>query len=198
MPSFTYNPYSSTPPSFESVLRTITQSRGPPSLSIVRTLQDQLKQGNTEWTFDLALSFSCYVFRLFETLVSDDGNDVTNNNNNENNIPEGSLAAFHLWTMAMEEWQDDVLYAILVHEENNNTQKNGCCKNMISLLTRLARKQQALARIAMIGVSVACQALDRIQVLTSLDSTSTDVPWWLTESDASELASYALHTILDR
>ena len=206
-PSFVYNPYSSTPPSLENVLQKLPMSSpppggGPPSMATVESLLPQLKQFSNQWNFDLALSFSSYVFGLFQN----HRHDLSSNGNNNNSIPKGSLAVLHLLTMVMQEWEDDVLYAILVHQDDSSgkqQQIKGSCNKWIELFINLVhhpkpQHQDIVQKIALVGLSLACQVLDRIQTLTTLDLSFTDAPWWLAEDDAMNLSSYGLRIVLNR
>jgi hypothetical protein len=184
MPSFVYNPYSTstTPPSVESALRNLTRG-GPPALALVQSIQEQLVQNNEllEWSLELAQALSSYVLRILDHPSKDD------------NIPEGSAAALHLLTTAMEQWQDDVLYAVLVHSSSQQQDS----KSLLELLKTLTRKDHPIHQTALVGLAISCRTLDRLQQLTSLDSNQTDTAWWILEGDAKNWASLALES-LDR
>jgi hypothetical protein len=180
MPSFVYNPYSSTPPSVESALRNLTRG-GPPALALVQSIQEQIVQKELEWSLELAQALSSYVLQILDPSKDD--------------IPDGSTAALHLLTTAMEQWQDDVLYAVLVHSQQQQQQQDS--KNLLELLKTLTIKDHPVHRTALVGLAISCRALDRLQQLTSLDSNQTDTAWWILERDAKKWASLALRS-LDR
>lgn len=175
MSSFVYNPYSSTPPSVENVLRNLTRG-GPPALALVQSIQEQIVQKKLEWSLELAQDLSNYVLKILDPSKED--------------VPESTIASLFLLTTAMDQWQDNVLYAILVHTNDRK-------KNLLDLLKTLAVKDHPINQIALVGLAIFCRTMDRLQQLSSLDSNQTDTAWWISDGDAENWASLALRS-LDR
>ena len=175
MPSFDYNPYSSTLPSAENVLRNLTMG-GPPAVSVVQSLIKKVSQ--IKWSFPIAQELSSYVLRIL----------------NADDHSESSTALLHLLTEAMEHWEDNVLYGVLVqgHGSQPSCSQHDRSQSWLKQWKSLARKENPINQTAMVGLGIISRALDRLHQLTSLDSCQTDTTWWMTDDDAKHWAFIAL------
>ena len=211
MPSFSYtgvaNPYSSTPPSVESALQALCRSRnnGSPSPAAIQGLQERIAVGTSspsttaavKWNMELAQSLTTYVLNLWAPLISKEKDDT--------DIPDGHIAALFFLTTCMEQWQDDILYACLIHQHrtdgssssstSKHTESSKQVENLLGLWTLLTKKDPPVYLIAMCGFATACRALDRLQHWTSLDPNNPDAAWWLSESDAQYLTPLVIRCL---
>ena len=189
MSSFSYttpmtNPYSNRPLSAEKALKNLTRTHGsnPASLEVVQSIQEQLIRKELKWTLNLAQDLSSYSIDNLDLYVSD----------KVNKIPESSVATLQLLTTAMNQWQDNVLYAVLVQESNSGYTS----KNLWDLLINLSMNQSSLQIIALLGISTASRCLERLRQMTSLNLNCADYAWWLNEEDSKHLSRLALKVLI--
>ena len=176
------NPYTNKTLSAESVLKNLIRTRGsPPALAVIQSVHEQLIKKELEWSFDLALDFSSYVISILDPQVS-----------STSAFPEGSVATLQLLTTAMENWADNLLYAALVQDSDAKQSS----KNLWDLLIKLSLSEQPLHITALMGVSVASRAFERLQQVTSLDSNSPDTAWWFTQENSKHVARLALNLLI--
>ena len=177
------NPYTNKTLSAESVLKNLIRTRGsPPALAVVQSVHEQLIKKELEWSFDLALDFSSYVISILDPQLS-----------SSSAFPEGSVATLQLLTTAMENWPDNLLYAALVQDSSDAKHSS---KNLLDLLIKLSLSEQPLHITALMGVSVASRAFERLQQVTSLDSNSPDTAWWFTQENSKNVARLALNLLI--
>ena len=187
MSSFSYstpmtNPYTNKAISAEGVLKNLVKSRGSaPALAVVQSVHEQLIRKELEWSLDLALDFSSYVISILDPQVS-----------SNSAFPEGSVATLQLLTAAMENWPDNLLYATLVQGSDAKCSS----KNLWELLIKLSLSEQPLHITALMGVSTASRAFERLQQVTSLDSNSPDSAWWFTKENSKDIARLALNLLI--
>ena len=192
------NPYSSTPPSFESVLKNLAKTGNIPTMAVVQSLQgylstsysstsspratssssspsDNNNNGNVEWTLDLAQTLSNYTIHLLTTHLGGRASPTTTNTNDE--IPPSISATLFLLVSAMEQWEDDLAYAILVQKHGKESH------SLLDVLHEVAIEGHAIHTTAIWGLSVAWNVLDRLQQYTTLVDFGTtqrlDTPWWI-------------------
>ena len=92
----------------------------------------------------------------------------------------------------MNQWQDNVLYAVLVQESNSGYTS----KNLWDLLIKLSMNQSSLQIIALLGISTASRCLERLRQMTSLNLNCADYAWWLNEEDSKHLSRLALKVLI--
>jgi hypothetical protein len=187
------NPYTQQAPSFESSLRNL--ARSPPRVptpAAVGSLQSQLAASaasssgseTIDWTFDLAQTLAKYVLLLLSSTTPRD------------EIPAGILAVFYLLTSAMEQWEDHVLYAVLVQDNNNDSKKNA---QLLPALENWSCRDHPIHSTALVGLAASWRALDRLQTLTVLDPNKPDTPWWIPDhqpsSDLARVTSVAVNCL---
>ena len=178
------NPYSSRPLSAEKALKNLTRTHGsnPASLEVVQSIQEQLIRKELKWTLNLAQDLSSYSIDNLDLYVSD----------KVNIIPESSVATLQLLTTAMNQWQDNVLYAVLVQESNSGYTS----KNLWDLLIKLSMNQSSIQIIALLGISTASRCLERLRQMTSLNLNCADYAWWLNEENSKHLSRLALKVLI--
>jgi hypothetical protein len=208
MPSFSYtaltNPYASssqTPPSVENALRNLTRSRSvaPPAPAIVQSIQEQVlgNEKSIEWSLELAQGLASYALHLLDLwcVVSKDDDDAKS----LEEIPDGGMAVLFLLATAMEQWSDDVLYAVLlVQESDSQKQKQRSSQNLLDLLTKLTAVhcKSSISLTALSGLATSYRALDRLQQMTSLHPNHPDTAWWISKGgDTSHLAPLAVQCL---
>jgi hypothetical protein len=209
MPSFSYtaltNPYASssqTPPSVENALRNLTRSRSvaPPAPAIVQSIQEQLlgNEKSIEWSLELAQGLASYALHLldrYSVVSKDDDDDVQP----LEEIPDGGMAVLFLLATAMEQWNDDVLYAVLLAQDrDSHSRKQRSSQNLLDILTKLTAVncKSSISLIALSGLATSYRALDRLQQMTSLHPNHPDTAWWISKGgDTSHIAPLALQCL---
>ena len=130
--------------------------------------------GNVEWTLDLAQTLAKYTIHLLTTHRGGRASPSTNANDE---IPPSISATLFLLVSAMEQWEDDLVYAIIVQKHG----KEGL--SLLDVLHGVAIEGHAIHTTAILGLSVAWNVLDRLQQYTTLVDFGTtqrlDTPWWI-------------------
>jgi hypothetical protein len=174
------NPYSQKAPSVENLLKNLTRTRGAPTLAMVQSVQEQMMQTQIEWTLEMARDLCSLTMRILN--LPDSQNT---------SISEGCVATLRLLINTMEQWQDNVVYAVLVQDSNSQ----GDSKHLLDLLILLSKRDHQLHFTALVGLATASRALDRLQQLTSLDSNVPDSAWWFIEEDSEHLAKLSFQIL---
>ena len=150
---------------------------------MVQSVQHELSQQTTKWTLEMAQNVSSVVKKTF---------DPSYGNYPSNGDIEGSVAVLELLLCSMAEWSDNICYAVLV--DIGSSQDNS--KNLLNMLITLGVEEDAIKSHALLGVSIALRALDRIQQVTVLDPKKTDTAWWLSEESINMLAKTSIDILL--
>ncbi len=125
------------------------------SLSTIQALRDELRHCR-EWSTETTLEFGSMVQTC---LASSHGDDSRH-------------SVLGLLATALENWQDHVVYAVVVQDTNTNS--------LFNLLTKLAidpRQNKRLRQSATICLATTWRCLRRLDNCTSLDNKGA--PWWM-------------------
>lgn len=174
------NPYSQKPLSVENLLSNLTRARGSPALAIIQSIRKQMLQMQTDWSLAMALDLSSVVLRAPCLSESHDAS-----------ISEERAATLRLLVHTLPQWSDDMLYAVLLHDRNSQSNS----KNLLNFLINQSKKEHPLQLAALAGIATASMALDRLQNLTNLDPNVPDSAWWFTEEDSRHLAILSFKTL---
>ena len=184
------NPYSSTPPSFESMLTNLARTGNIPSISVVQSLQGYISTSSSssstprssslnassttpennsnssiEWTVDLAQTLTNYTNELLTTHSQRAPHTTAPSNAG---IPPSISAMLLLLVSAMEQWEDRLVYATIVQNERTASTKKNSSKSLLELLYQLAENMgHPIHSTAILGISVVWDVLDRIQQQTT-------------------------------
>ncbi|CAJ1936443.1 unnamed protein product [Cylindrotheca closterium] len=186
MPSYPplSNPYSQKKPTLGALLKSITKNAGVPTLSMVQSIQQQFTQQSSKWTLEMAQDLSSKVVKLF---------NPSHGNYSDTRDAQGSVAVLNLLVSSMAEWDDSICYAVLV--DTGMSQDVG--KNLLNLLISLAAGEDTIKHTAIVGISIALRALDRVQQVTVLDPNTIDTAWWLTGECIDPLARTSIEVLIN-
>jgi hypothetical protein len=214
------NPYSKTDGSgggspTETLLRNLISlccSGGPniasPPLASVQAAHEQLVlKRDVKWTLDLAQKLGTMASQqIWEVL------DAVKRKEQPSNVDIGN-AALQLLYAAMEDWQDHILYAVIVQEcpraggprlqGNGNKGRDNNPQSLVDILTELALETRHLFPLhssAMNVLALAWRSLDWTEQWLSLSPSDdqsvignpSDVPWWIKDEDVGRLSELLL------
>jgi hypothetical protein len=199
--------------STESLLRNFIQSSTYSSTSSVlpssvQTIYDQLIiKRDVEWTLELAQGLG----RIVATHINQ--YQYERSKSQSTRTPsEGTTTILQLFCAAMEDWEDHLLYAVMVQDCTPSDSTSKEHKTLLELLTSIVLvipTDQTIHRCAIIGLATAYRSLDRMDewMVMSGINTSTftcivgsktgmmDVPWWIDEKDSGQLASISFGSL---
>jgi hypothetical protein len=188
MPSISYppinNPYAqpvrSSPISAEDALQQFlrTHHNSAPAIATVRSIVDSVlaQPSAIQWTPKLAADLSKLVLHLLQCHISC-----------RQQHAEGALATFFLLTVAMDEWDEDIMYAALIQDSGGDSKKE---TNLMEVLFHLATSDDsnsAVSQLATMGLATAYRSLDRLEQQLTLDLCRPDVGWWFEICDEESL-----------
>lgn len=174
----------------------------PPLASVQAVYEQIVSKRDIEWTSDLALSLGAFVGNnaghllvALQTKASPCRTDVGN-------------AALLLLQAAMEDWQDQMLYAVMVQElpvEQRRSQRNsnGNAEYLFSMITGLVLQTEYPSMIhqnAMSVLALMWRSFDWMDQSLSLSyeeshykfGDSVDTPWWIRDVQIESLVSLSL------
>jgi hypothetical protein len=165
---------------------------------MVQSIQEQLlgNEKSIEWSLELAQGLASYALHLLDPYYVQSKDDDAKS---LEEIPVGGMAVLFLLATAMEQWNDDVLYAVLlVQDSDSHSQKQRSSQNLLDLLTKLtaAHCKSSISLTALSGLATSYRALDRLQQMTSLHPNHPDTAWWISKGgDTSHLAPLAVQCL---
>eukprot|EP00980_Cylindrotheca_fusiformis_P006607 scaffold1390_cov138-Cylindrotheca_fusiformis.AAC.10 len=162
------------------MIQNLIRTSASPTAATVRSIRDQMTQTKVNWTFEMARDLSSLVMRLHNYRDSHNAS-----------IPEGYVASLALLTLSLEQWPDDLVYAVVINDRNIQ----GNCTNLLDMLMIISKRDDQLRFTALVGIASVVGALDRLQRLTSLDANAPDSAWWFTEDDCTYLAECTFQII---
>ena len=199
----------------ETTMRTILRSvsRSPeslPSLSTLQTLKEQLllrRNRNDDsrlsfWSNDLALEFGTVVNKCLARI------GTNSNDDGDTSQPQIAVSALLLVILvqSMDEWEDHVVYAVLV--QNNKSNNNlDCDEHLLNRLTKSSsQNNENICPYATICLAKAWLCLERLEEYTSLHGGNSSggfhrqeyksIPWWMPdESTANALGIRSLQSL---
>lgn len=194
------NPYSQTPPPpLEHLLKQLIRSRGTiPAVTAIQTLHNQLSLASrtgteVDWTLELAQGLATYTIHLLE-LWTEQRYDPSHSSDKSDETPTGMVAVIYLLITAMEQWEDDILYAVVVQTASCSKQQRTLLDILLDL-SLMRNKQPLPAILALQGLASAWRALERIQWYTDLDPTRLNKPWWMMMSDESKVLNLSFAAV---
>ena len=175
-----------------------------PSLSSIQSVKDQLcLRRDIRWSLDLAQGLGELVLNYMRLYMSG------SSSNTDTSAEAVGVAMLGLLATAIEDWEDNVLYAVLIQDgkKNINRVKNdnpGSCKHLLDILTQLSVLSSMdsdnnnndgdngpcsnLSQNAIICLATAWRCLDRLEQFTTLNGNNggygrenSGVPWWITD-----------------
>eukprot|EP00934_Nitzschia_sp_Nitz4_P000465 Nitzschia sp. Nitz4//scaffold59_size112058//16711//19909//NITZ4_004100-RA/size112058-snap-gene-0.60-mRNA-1//-1//CDS//3329555096//465//frame0 len=176
------------------------QSPSGPLLQLLLQYTAQGSPNRIQWNLSLALDVSMFCMSRIGFLLQ------TMADSHSEKIATKTEDSTLLWFLAssMEDWTEDVMYAVLVHPiDNGNTP---LFSNLLSFWVFLATSQRVqrasntndFSIVGLCGLSVAYEAMDRLQPLTSTQPNNTvGMDWWIEDRVASELLPLTTQTLLE-
>ncbi|KAL3920676.1 MAG: hypothetical protein SGILL_003138 [Bacillariaceae sp.] len=192
----------------EAMLRNLVQS---PSTANVSSLQSALEQlmahRDVQWTLDLALGLGKLLASQLREILLSKSLETPRTRHDNDNQTVAAAAALQLLVASMEDWDDQVLYAVLIQE--CGSAKLSSSNHLLALIMDLALLSQqdntssAFHQAAVNGVATTWRCLDRMQHYMSMVDTNRelstcdveDVPWWINEEQIEELSALSIESL---
>ncbi len=191
-----------------------TTNGGILSMAKLQSLREELFHCR-EWSTEMALDFG----RMVVVAATSNINNNTSSSSTSSGAEHCALVLNLFHTRAMDQWEDHVLYAVLVLEQDStdattttttkNRRSNHDPSNphhlldlLLSLSTQTAKQDNnsnnnedtIIRHNATICLAKAWQCLQRLNPYTTLDGTSS--PWWLPEEQlATKLGTQSLQCL---
>ena len=167
-------------------------------MTAIQTLHNQLSLATTtgtevDWTLELAQGLATYTIHLLE-LWTEQRDDPSHSSDESDETPTGMVAVIYLLITAMEQWEDDILYAVVVQTASCSKQQRTLLDILLDL-SLMRNKQPLPAILALQGLASAWRALERIQWYTDLDPTRLNKPWWMMMSDESKVLNLSFAAV---
>ena len=180
-----------------------------PPASSVQNIYDQLIiKRDVQWTLELAQGLGHIVATQIINHYKSDGSQQSQSTATPS---EGMTTILQLFCVAMEDWEDHILYAVLIQDCTPSSSTSKEHKTLLELLTYIVLVipiDQSIHRYAIIGLATAYRSLDRMnewmlmsktsRSFTSIGDSKTgmmDAPWWIDEKDSCQLASISFDSL---
>jgi hypothetical protein len=178
-----------------------------PSLSSIQSVKDQLHlRRDVRWSLDMAQELGELVLNYMRLYIRSSNNSTT-----DTSTEAVGVAMLGLLATAIEDWEDNVLYAVLIQDgkKNNNRVKDDnpdSYKHLLDILTQLSVLSSNdtsdnnnnndgdngpcsnLSQNAIICLATAWRCLDRLEQFTTLNGNNggygrenPGVPWWIAD-----------------
>eukprot|EP00536_Pseudo-nitzschia_multiseries_P001266 jgi/Psemu1/250383/estExt_Genewise1Plus.C_150155 len=195
-------------------IRSSKQSAGDiPSLSSTEALRDQSRQPHhLPWSSELALEFGSAVQNCLRCCCIDVNPQPCGEPSNTDRV---GAAVLELLARVVEDWDDHVLYAVLVQANRSSSNHHDSSpsvaihkENLIDTLTRLCllpennntqpiepshTSRNFIRRAAIVCLATAWRCLDRLEQYTTLANDHTGFSWWISDQktiDSLAIASF--------
>lgn len=174
-----------------------------PQLSTIQAIHEQLtNKRDVEWTVDLMQELRQFVFTQLSVVILISRSEESKANHNKIEI---AATALQLLVSAMEDWEDQMLYAVLikdVHDTNQTIEKGKRNRDSVGLLANLyevilwTKCPSNLRLYALIALASVWRCLDSLDHLLSYVNTpdansvrnTANIPWWIEEDTVESLA----------
>ena len=193
-----------------------------PSLSSLQAIQEQLNYNrNIQWSLDLALGLGKLILNCTKSFInSSSGCGRTGRNNASSNTEAVIVASLGLLSTVIEDWEDNILYAVLVYDgcENGKSVEDKSSKSLLDTLSELSvlsnnkdNKTKSddpysnLRYNAMSCLATAWRCMERLDQYTTLNGNNGGFgnddpgsPWWITdECTINHLAVVSFQSLYD-
>ena len=222
--------HSTSPSNVETMLRNLFRSTDAtinaiPSLSSVQAIQEQLHHvRDIRWSLDLAQGLGKLVLNCMRLFMNSSCCSSINSRicktNTEASVEAVVVATLRLLATLIEDWEDHLLYAVLVQDvkEDGTTKDSGDdnCKHLLDALTQLSvlsndrdnnieydGSYSGLCHSAITCLATAWRCLERLEKFTTLNGNNggyeredPGVPWWIAdEHSMNRLAVLSLQSL---
>jgi hypothetical protein len=196
------NPVPSSVSSTEAMMRNLVSSSVSTrtNLSSIQATHEQyVAYRDIQWTLELALGIGKVVTECLWTLVVEE-----EQTDHEQDVAAAS-AGLQLLAAIMEDWDDSLVYAVLIQDCGNKPTPSN---HLLSLITQVSLQPTAatsstLHGYAISGLAISWRCLDRMQqYMTIADCFQDfsmgdveDIPWWIDEQHVQDLSALSIEAL---